>query len=174
MHGWLVIHNHFFANTADISYEGSTSETGVLKEFPVSWKGVPEMVLSGSIFLMLTYIGDRAAPYFLSLSSLSLECSLCFSRWRCIEPCWKTAFIVGGSRCKLEFSCSLLHNRPLVCVRGECRYGRKSCCESIFTNLVAFTAICESRMWPLILYVISAILTCAILVKIKRIIWCNR
>lgn len=79
MHGWLVIHNHFFANAADISHEGSTSETGVLKEFPVSWKGVPEMVLSGSIFLMLTYIGDRATPYFLSLSSLSLQSAACVS-----------------------------------------------------------------------------------------------
>lgn len=42
MHGWLVIHNHFFANTADISHKNSMSEMGVLLEFPILWKGVPE------------------------------------------------------------------------------------------------------------------------------------
>lgn len=69
-YGRSVIHTHFFANTVDISHKGSMSEMGVLKEFPVSWKGVPETVLSGSIFLMLTYISDRAAPCFSSLSFL--------------------------------------------------------------------------------------------------------
>lgn len=42
MHGWLVIHNHFFANTVDISHKSSTSEMGVLQEFPILWKGAPE------------------------------------------------------------------------------------------------------------------------------------
>lgn len=71
MHGWLVIHNHFFANTADISHKSSTSEMGVLQEFPISWKGVPETVLSGSRGGGFTYVSDRAAAVSL-LSSLSL------------------------------------------------------------------------------------------------------
>lgn len=58
MHGWLVIHNHFFANTADISHKSSASEMGVLQEFPILWKGVPEMVLSGSKGGGFTYVSD--------------------------------------------------------------------------------------------------------------------
>lgn len=70
MHGWLVIHNHFFANTVNISLKSNMSETGVLQEFPISWKGVPEMVLSDSRVGGFTYVRDWAAAVSL-LSSLS-------------------------------------------------------------------------------------------------------
>lgn len=79
MRGWLVIHNHFFANTADISHRSSTSEMGVLQEFPISWRGVPEMVLSGSRGGGFTYVRGWAP-------AVSLLCSKPFLGLQAVCP----------------------------------------------------------------------------------------
>lgn len=86
MRGRLVIHNHFFANTADISRRSSASETGVLREFPISWRGVPEMVLSGSRGGGFTHVRDWA-PAFLGLQALFVQVK------RLVQPCWGTALL---------------------------------------------------------------------------------
>lgn len=97
MHGWLVIHNHFFANTADISHKSSTSETGVLQEFPILWKGVPErfFLAAGVVGLPtsvpeLQHFPALLSKPFLGIQSLDTVCSGEGGG----EACWKTAPVV--------------------------------------------------------------------------------
>lgn len=115
MRGWLVIHNHFFANTADISHRSSTSEMGVLQEFPISWRGVPEMVLSGSRGGGFTYVRDWAP-------AVSLLCSKLFLGLQAVCPGEEasTALLEDASCplrlswCPLKLSWSLPHSQPLI------------------------------------------------------------